>query len=69
MKCPVCNKSIDDKEKMVMGLGNEIREIDFDYDNVNVQVKQTKDEHDERSKELDIRSKTKSHITKYASTL
>ena len=59
MKCPVCNKSIDDKEKMVMGLGNEIREIDFDYDNVDVQVKQTKDEHDEVRKELDIRSKTK----------
>ena len=59
MKCPVCNKSIDDKEKMVMGLGNEIREIDFDYDNVDVQVKQAKDEHDEVRKDLDIRSKTK----------
>jgi DNA repair protein SbcC/Rad50 len=59
MKCPVCNKSIDDKEKMVTGLGNEIREIDFDYDNVDVQIKQAKDEHDEVRKELDIRSKTK----------
>ena len=59
MKCPVCNKSIDDKEKMVRGLGNEIREIDFDYDNVDVQVKQAKDEHDEVRKDLDIRSKTK----------
>ncbi|HZA68321.1 MAG TPA: SMC family ATPase [Nitrososphaeraceae archaeon] len=59
MKCPVCNKSIDDKEKMVMGLGNEIREIDFDYDNVDVQVKQVKDEYDEVRKDLDIRSKTK----------
>ena len=47
MKCPVCNKSIDDKENMVTGLGSEIREIDSDYNNINIQVKQTKDEHDE----------------------
>jgi DNA repair exonuclease SbcCD ATPase subunit len=59
MKCPVCNKSIDDKEKMVTGLGNEIREIDFDYDNVDVQVKQAKDEHDEVRKMLDTKSKTR----------
>lgn len=59
MKCPVCNKSIDDKGKMVAELGNEIREIDSDYNNVNVQVKQAKDEHDEVRKKLDTRSKTK----------
>ena len=59
MKCPVCNKSIDDKGKMVTELGNEIREIDSDYNNVNVQVKQAKDEHDEVRKKLDTRSKTK----------
>ncbi|MGH9964074.1 MAG: AAA family ATPase [Nitrososphaeraceae archaeon] len=59
MKCPVCNKSIDDKGKMVVELGNEIREIDSDYNNVNVQVKQAKDEHDEVHKKLDTRSKTK----------
>ncbi|MGI0001291.1 MAG: hypothetical protein ACRD6Q_08685, partial [Nitrososphaeraceae archaeon] len=59
MKCPVCNKSIDDKGKMVVELGNEIREIDSDYNNVNVQVKQAKDEHDEVRKKLDTRSKTK----------
>jgi DNA repair exonuclease SbcCD ATPase subunit len=59
MKCPVCNKSIDDKEKMVTGLGNEISEIDSDYDNVNIQVKQAKDEYDEVRKKLDTRSKTK----------
>ncbi|MGH9926924.1 MAG: hypothetical protein ACRD5B_16270, partial [Nitrososphaeraceae archaeon] len=40
-------------------LGNEIREIDSDYNNVNVQVKQAKDEHDEVRKKLDTRSKTK----------
>jgi DNA repair exonuclease SbcCD ATPase subunit len=59
MKCPVCNKSIDDKGKMTVELGNEIREIDSDYNNVNVQVKQAKDEHDEVRKKLDTRSKTK----------
>ena len=59
MKCPVCNKSIDDKGKMVAELGNEIREIDSDYNNVSVQVKQAKDEHDEVRKKLDTRSKTK----------
>lgn len=59
MKCPVCNKSIDDKGKMAVELGNEIREIDSDYNNVNVQVKQAKDEHDEVRKKLDTRSKTK----------
>ena len=58
-KCPVCNKSIDDKGKMVAELGNEIREIDSDYNNVNVQVKQAKDEHDEVRKKLDTRNKTK----------
>lgn len=59
MKCPVCNKSIDDKGKMVAELGNEIREIDSDYNDVNVQVKQVKDEHDEVCKKLDTRNKTK----------
>ncbi|MGH9986127.1 MAG: hypothetical protein ACRD8W_19465, partial [Nitrososphaeraceae archaeon] len=59
MKCPVCNKSIDDKGKMTIELGNEIREIDSDYNNVNVQVKQVKDEHDEVRMKLDTRSKTK----------
>jgi DNA repair exonuclease SbcCD ATPase subunit len=59
MKCPVCNKSIDDKGKMVAELGNEIREIDSDYNDVNVQVKQAKDEHDEVCKKLDTRNKTK----------
>jgi DNA repair exonuclease SbcCD ATPase subunit len=59
MKCPVCNKSIDDKGEMVAELGNEIREIDFDYNNVNIQIKQAKNEHDEVRKKLDIRSKTK----------
>jgi DNA repair exonuclease SbcCD ATPase subunit len=59
MKCPVCNKSIDDKGKMVAELGNEIREIDSDYNDVNVQVKQAKDEHDEVRKKLDTRNKTK----------
>ncbi len=59
MKCPVCNKSIDNKEKMVTGLGNEIREIDSDYDNVNIQIKQAKDEHDEVRKTLDTSNKTK----------
>lgn len=59
MKCPVCNKLIDDKGKMVTELGNVIREIDSDYNNVNVQVKQAKDEHDEVRRKLDIRSRTK----------
>jgi DNA repair exonuclease SbcCD ATPase subunit len=59
MKCPVCNKSIDNKEKMVTELGNEIIEIDSDYDNVNVQIKQAKDEHDEVCKTLDAKSRTK----------
>ena len=59
MKCPVCNKSIDDKGEMVAELGNGIREIDFDYNNVNIQIKQAKNEHDEVRKKLDIRSKTK----------
>ena len=59
MKCPVCNKTIDDKGEMVAELGNEIREIDFDYNNVNIQIKQAKNEHDEVRKKLDIRSKTK----------
>lgn len=59
MKCPVCNKSIDDKGKMAVELGNEIREIDSDYNNVNVQVKQAKDEHDEVRKKLDTKSKIK----------
>jgi exonuclease SbcC len=59
MKCPVCNKSIDNKEKMVTELGNETREIDLDYNNVNIQIKQAKKEHDEVRKKLDTRSKTK----------
>jgi len=59
MKCPVCNKSIDDKGKMAVELGNEVREIDSDYNNVNVQIKQTKNEYNKVRKKLDIRSKTK----------
>ena len=58
-KCPVCNKSIDDKGRMISGLGNEIREIDSDYKNVNIRIKQTKDEHDEVRKKLDTKNKTK----------
>ena len=59
MKCPVCNKSIDDKGRMIIGLGNEIREIDSDYNNVSVRIKQTKDEYDEVRKKLDTKNKTK----------
>jgi DNA repair exonuclease SbcCD ATPase subunit len=58
-KCPVCNKSIGDKGRMIAGLGNEIREIDSDYKNVNIRIKQTKDEHDEVRKKLDTKNKTK----------
>ena len=58
-KCPVCNKSIDNKGRMIAGLGNEIIEIDSDYNNVNIRIKQTKDEHDEVRKKLDTKNKTK----------
>jgi DNA repair exonuclease SbcCD ATPase subunit len=44
---------------MIAGLGNEIREIDSDYKNVNIRIKQTKDEHDEVRKKLDTKNKTK----------
>jgi DNA repair exonuclease SbcCD ATPase subunit len=59
MKCPVCNTSINDRGKMVTELGNEIREIDVDYNNVSIRVKQAKDEHDQVRKKLDTVNKTK----------
>lgn len=59
MKCPVCNKSIDDRRTMVLELGNEIREIDSDYNNVSFRLKQAKDEHDKVRKKSDTMGKTR----------
>ena len=59
MRCPVCNKSIDDRGKMVLELGNEIREMDSDHNNVSFQLKQAKDEHDKVRKKSDTMGKTR----------
>lgn len=59
MRCPVCNKSIDDKGKMVSELANEISKIDSDYNNVNIQINQVKDEHDQVRKRQDAIRRTK----------
>lgn len=59
MRCPVCNKSIDDKGKMVSELANEISKMDSDYNNVNIQINQIRDEHDRVRKRQDAIRKTK----------
>jgi DNA repair exonuclease SbcCD ATPase subunit len=59
MRCPACNKPIDNKHTMVTDLGNEIKQIDSDYSNVNVQIGKSKKEYDQVCMKIDAISKTK----------
>jgi DNA repair exonuclease SbcCD ATPase subunit len=64
-KCPVCNKPIDDKEKMILGLGQEMRDIEDNYKDINLQFRQAVESHSEIEREIE----TKSEIRTFLETL
>ena len=58
-KCPVCNKPIDNKEKMILDLNQEMRDIEENYKDVNLQVKRAVEEHSEIDRKIESKNKIK----------
>ena len=58
-KCPVCNNPIDNKEKMILDLNQEMRDIEENYKAVNLQVKRAVEEHSEIDRKIESKSKSK----------
>lgn len=58
-KCPVCNKPIDKKEKMVLDLNQEMRDIEDNYKDVNLQVKRAVEEHSEIDRKIESKNKVR----------
>jgi len=61
-KCPVCNKPIDDKEKMILGLGQEMRDIEDNYKDINLQFRQAVESHSEIEREIEIKSEIRTFL-------
>jgi len=58
-KCPVCNNPIDNKEKMILDLNQEMRDIEENYKDVNLQVKRAVEEHAEIDRKIESKNKSK----------
>jgi DNA repair exonuclease SbcCD ATPase subunit len=58
-KCPVCNNPIDNKEKMILDLNQEMRDIEENYKDVNLQVKRAVEEHSEIDRKIESKNKIK----------
>lgn len=58
-KCPVCNKPIDNKEEMILDLNQEMRDIEENYKDVNLQVKRAVEEHSEIDRKIESKNKIK----------
>ena len=58
-KCPVCNNPIDNKEKMILDLNQEMRDIEENYKAVNLQVKRAVEEHSEIDRKIESKNKIK----------
>lgn len=58
-KCPVCNKPIDNKEKMILDLNQEMRDVEENYKDVNLQVKRAVEEHSEIDRKIESKNKIK----------
>jgi len=58
-KCPVCNNPIDNKEKMILDLNQEMRDIEENYKDVNLQVKRAVEEHAEIDRKIESKNKIK----------
>lgn len=58
-KCPVCNNPIDNKEKMILDLNQEMRDIEENYKDVNLQVKRAVEENAEIDRKIESKNKIK----------
>jgi DNA repair exonuclease SbcCD ATPase subunit len=58
-KCPVCNNPIDNKEKMILDLNQEMRDIEENYKDVNLQVKRAVEEYSEIDRKIESKNKIK----------
>jgi len=58
-KCPVCNNPIDNKEKMILDLNQEMIDIEENYKDVNLQVKRAVEEHAEIDRKIESKNKIK----------
>jgi DNA repair exonuclease SbcCD ATPase subunit len=61
-KCPVCNKPIDNKEKMIISLGQEMRDIEDNYKDINLQFRGAVESHSEIEREIDAKSEIKAFL-------
>lgn len=64
-KCPVCNKPIDNKENMILGLGREMRDIERNYKDINLEVRRAVESHSE----IEIEMEAKREIRTFLETL
>jgi DNA repair exonuclease SbcCD ATPase subunit len=58
-KCPVCNNPIDNKEKMILDLNQEMRDIEENYKDVNLEAKRAVEEHAEIDRKIESKNKIK----------
>jgi DNA repair exonuclease SbcCD ATPase subunit len=61
-KCPVCNKPIDNKEKMIISLGQEMKDIEDNYKDINLQFRRAVESHSEIEREIEAKSEIKAFL-------
>ncbi|HZA06466.1 MAG TPA: SMC family ATPase [Nitrososphaeraceae archaeon] len=61
-KCPVCNKPIDNKENMILGLGREMRDIERNYKDINLQVRRAVQSHSEIEREIEAKREIRTFL-------
>ena len=54
-KCPVCDKPIENKEKMIVFIDQEITDIERNYTNTSPQVEQAINEHTKMDREIEVK--------------
>jgi DNA repair exonuclease SbcCD ATPase subunit len=58
-KCPVCNKPIDNKERIVLDISQEMIDIEDKYKDASLQVKRVAEEHSEIDRKIEAKNKIK----------
>lgn len=61
-KCPVCNKPIDNKENMILGLGREMRDIERNYKDINLQVRRAVESRSEIEGEMEAKREIRTFL-------
>jgi DNA repair exonuclease SbcCD ATPase subunit len=61
-KCPVCNKPVDNKENMIQALGREMRDIERNYKDINLQVRRAIESHSEIEGQMEAKREIRTFL-------